>query len=94
MNGAKPLRIKFDKVNGLIRVYGGTIYLVLFSSGKNDAIYNSIRNLISQKRGTNYLYFWQLCKNQSWFVCFFFTSRKKLSLHDVIIPYKSDFKKN
>ena len=33
MNGAKPLRIKFDKVNGLIRVYGGTIYSVLFGSG-------------------------------------------------------------
>ena len=94
MNGAKPLRIKFDKINGLIRVYGGTTYLVLFGSGKNDAIYNSIRNLISQKRGSNYLYFWQLSKNQSWFICFLFTGRKKLSLHDVIIPYKSDFKNN
>ena len=29
--GAKPLRIRFNKVDGLIRVYDGTRYLVLFS---------------------------------------------------------------
>ena len=30
--GAKPLHIMFDKVNGFIRDYDGTKYLVLFSS--------------------------------------------------------------
>ena len=29
--GAKPLHIMFDKVNGFIRDYDGTKYLVLFS---------------------------------------------------------------
>ena len=36
--GWKPLRIRFDKVVGLIRVYDGTRYLVLFDSGRYDAI--------------------------------------------------------
>ena len=29
--GAKPLHISFNKVDGLIRVYDGTRYLVFFS---------------------------------------------------------------
>ena len=29
LTGAKPLRISFDKVDGFIRVYDGTRYLVL-----------------------------------------------------------------
>ena len=36
--GAKSLRITFDKVDRLIRDYGGTKYLVLFGPEKNDAI--------------------------------------------------------
>ena len=32
--GAKPLRIRFNKVDGFIRVYGGTRYLVLFGTEK------------------------------------------------------------
>ena len=36
--GWKPLRIRFDKVVGLIRVYDATRYLVLFGSGRYDAI--------------------------------------------------------
>ena len=31
LTGAKPLRISFNKVDGLIRVYDGTRYLVFFS---------------------------------------------------------------
>ena len=38
MIGAKSLCITFDKVNRLIRDYDGTKYLVLFGSGKYDAI--------------------------------------------------------
>ena len=40
--GAKPLHIRFDKVDGLIRVYDGTRHLVLFGPEKYDAIYNRI----------------------------------------------------
>ena len=32
--GAKPVRIRFDKVNGFIRIYDGTKYLVLFGPEK------------------------------------------------------------
>ena len=40
--GAKPLRIGFDKVDGFIRVYDGTRYLVLFESERYDSIYNRL----------------------------------------------------
>ena len=38
-----------DKVNGFIRVYDGTIYLVISGPEKYDAIYNRTRYLTSQK---------------------------------------------
>ena len=47
--GSKLLCIRFDKVNGFIRVYDGTRYLVLFATEKYDAIYNTIRYLINKK---------------------------------------------
>ena len=40
--GAKSLRIMFEKVDGLIRDYDGTKYLVLFGLEKYDAIYERI----------------------------------------------------
>ena len=43
--GVKPLGIWFDKIHDGIR------YLVLFGPERNDAIYNRIRFLISEKRG-------------------------------------------
>ena len=36
--GPKPLRNRFDKIDGFIRIYGGTKYLVLFDPEKYDAI--------------------------------------------------------
>ena len=47
--GAKSLCIRFNKVDGFIRVYDGTRYLVLFGPEKYDAIYSRIRYVISQK---------------------------------------------
>ena len=46
MIDAKPLCIRFDKIDGFIRVYDGTIYLVLFESKKCDFTYSRIRYLI------------------------------------------------
>ena len=46
---SKPLRIRFDDVDGFIKVCDGIRYLVLFGSERYDAIYNRIRYLISQK---------------------------------------------
>ena len=37
---AKPLRIRFDKVDGFIRVSDGTRYIVLFGPEKYNSIYN------------------------------------------------------
>ena len=34
LTGAKPLRIGLDKIDGFIRVYDGTRYLVLFGDEK------------------------------------------------------------
>ena len=48
---SKSLRIRFDKIDGFIKIYDGTRYLTLFGSEKYDAIYNTIRHLISLKGG-------------------------------------------
>ena len=42
MIGARPLRIIFDKVDGFIRNYDGTKYLVLFDHERCNAIYDRI----------------------------------------------------
>ena len=55
--GAKPLPIRFDKINVFIRVYDGTRYLVIFGREKNDAIYNRIRYLINQKKVVLHMFF-------------------------------------
>ena len=54
--GSKPLRIRFDKIDGFIRIYDGTRYLTLFGSEKCDAIYDRIRYLISLKSGITYIF--------------------------------------
>ena len=56
MIGAKPLRIRFDKTGGFIRIYDGNRYLVLIGLEKYDAIHNMIRHLISWKSGTTYIF--------------------------------------
>ena len=53
--GDKPLCIRFNKINGFIRVYDGTRDLVLFGPEKYDAIFNRSRYLIGVKSGTRYL---------------------------------------
>ena len=40
--GAKPLRIRFHKIEGFIKIYDRTRYLVLLCPEKYDAIYNRI----------------------------------------------------
>ena len=49
--GPKPLRIRFDKIDGFIRVCGGEFrYLVLFDHGLFDEICDQIKYLISEKK--------------------------------------------
>ena len=52
----KPLGIRFFKIDGVIRIYDGTRYLTLFGSEKDEAVYNRIRYLISQKCGITYIF--------------------------------------
>ena len=52
---SKPLLIRFNKMDGLIMVYDGTKYLVLFGSKIYDSIYNRLRYLVSEKRGIAYI---------------------------------------
>ena len=35
---SKPFRIRFDKIDAIIRIYDGTRYLTLFGTKKYDAI--------------------------------------------------------
>ena len=50
------MRIRFDKINRFIRIYGWTRYLTLFRSEKYDAICDRIRYLISLKSGITYIF--------------------------------------
>ena len=52
---SKPLHIWFNKIDGFIRVYDGTRYVLLFGSEKNDFIYNRFRYHISVKNGITYV---------------------------------------
>ena len=49
--GAKPLRIRFDKIDGFIKVYDGIRYLVLRDYEIYNAIYDRIKHLISENCG-------------------------------------------
>ena len=54
--GPKPLRIRFEKINGFIRVYDGTSDLALFGGEKYDFISNRIRYLIGVKCDITYVF--------------------------------------
>ena len=41
-NDYKPLRIRFDKIDGFVKVDDETRYLVFFGSEKYDSIYNRL----------------------------------------------------
>ena len=49
--GAKPLVVRFDEIDGIIKIYDGIRYLVLFGHVWNDEICDRIRHLISEKSG-------------------------------------------
>ena len=52
---SKPLCIRFNKIDGFIRVYDGTRYLVIFGREKCNSIYNRIRYLVSVKGIITYI---------------------------------------
>ena len=86
--GSKPLCIRFNQIDGFIRVYDGTGYLTLFGSKKYDAIYDGIRCLASLKSGITYIFSHYFVKNKvdsddS------LPTEKVLTLHNVVILIKS-----
>ena len=54
--GSKPLRIRFDKIDRILRIYDGTKYLTLFGTKKYYAIYDRIRYLINLESGITYIF--------------------------------------
>ena len=54
--GPKPLGIRFNKIDGFIRIYDGSKYLVLLGPEKYNAIYDRIRYLISLKSSIIYIF--------------------------------------
>ena len=86
--GSKPLRIRFNKIDGILRIYDWSRYLILFGNKKYDAIYNKIRYLISIKSGITYVishYFAKITVDSY----DSFPTEKVLTLHNVIIHTKS-----
>ena len=49
--GSKSLRIRFDKVDGFIKIHDKFRYLVLFDYGYYDKICDKIEYLVSEKSG-------------------------------------------
>ena len=62
--GPKPLHIWLDKSEGFIKIYYGTISLVLFGPEQYDAIYNIIRYLIGLKSSITYAFSHCYSKNK------------------------------
>ena len=49
--GSIPLRIKFNEIDGLIKIYNGIRYLGLFGGGFYDEMFDRIKYFISKKSG-------------------------------------------
>ena len=54
--GSKPLQIRFDKIDGIIRIYDESRNLTLFGTKKYDTIYDKIRYLISLKSNITHIF--------------------------------------
>ena len=48
--GAKPLRIRFDGVNGFLKIHDKIWYLLLFDCSYCDKVCDRIKYLINEKR--------------------------------------------
>ena len=89
----KPLRIRFDEVYGVIKIYDGTRYLELFDSWFYHKISDRINYLIGEK--SNYKY--GINNNLEKFRIDSYNSlliEKILTFHKVVILIKSVVNKN
>ena len=87
------MRIRFDKIDGFIRIYGGTRYLTLFGFAKYDAIYTRIRYHIIRRSRITYVFSHYYTKIK---VDFYdsLAIEKGMTLHNVIILIKSVLNKD
>ena len=91
--GAKPLHIRFEKIDGFIKIYDGTKYLILSGperSERYDEIYDSIKYIISEKSDITYSIshnFTKMKVDSS----DPFLLEKTMTFHDVIMLIKSVF---
>ena len=93
MIDAKPFRITFDRIEGFIRVYIWTRYLVLFVSEKYDFIYNRNIYLIEVKKGIIYI----ISNNYAKIKVVLYDPlplEKIMTFNNLIILIKSVFNKN
>ena len=90
---AKPLWIIFDKIDGFIRVYDGTRFVVLFGSEKYDFICNRIRYLKGVKSVITYVdsHNYSRIKLDSYDSL---PQEKTMTFYKVIILIKAVFNKN
>ena len=86
--GSKPLRIRFNKINGITRIYDGSRYLSLPGTENYDVIYDRIRYLISLKSSITYIFshYFAKIKNYS---CYYLPTGKTVTLRNLIILNKS-----
>ena len=47
--GSRPVRIRFDKIDGFIKIYDGIRYLIILDHDRLDKIWDSIKYVISEK---------------------------------------------
>ena len=87
------MRIRFNQIDGIVRIYDGIRYLTLFGSKEYEAIYNKVRYLISQKSDTAYIfsYYFAKIKGDSYDSL---PIEKTLTLHNNIICIKSVLNKD
>ena len=90
MIDVKPWHIRFNKIDGFIRAYDETRYLVLFGSEKYDFIYNRIRYLIGIKISIKYVIYHNYAKTK---VDSYdsIPLEKTMTFHSVIILIESIF---
>ena len=89
----KPMRIRFHQIDGVIKIYGRTKYLVLLGPEKYDAIYNRIRYLISLQSGIPnvFSHYHAKIKVDSFD---YLPMQNRLTLHNVTIFIKSVLNKD
>ena len=81
------MRIRFNKIDGFIRIYDETRYLILFGTKKYDAIYDRMRYFISLKSSITHTFSHYIAsiKVNSYDSLHI---EKTLTFHNVIIPIK------